>query len=86
MENPIKAIIENGDYRAEIEFKNLDEYNGACKFAQKLRYEDWGDIWIQEYNPIKKKIIEIDAKIAALQKEKEELSKNHFYKYNVFKS
>lgn len=75
MEKPIKAIIENGDYRSEIEFKNLDEYNGACKFAQKIRYEDWGDIWLNEYNPIQQEIDEIEEQIRELQNRRKELIK-----------
>lgn len=34
--NKIKALIDNEGYILKMEFKNIDEFNGACKLLKML--------------------------------------------------
>ena len=71
----IKARIDNGDYNVDMTFNSLDEYAGACKLAQRIRMEDWGDIYVTEFNPIQKEIDDIEQQIRDLQNRRKELIK-----------
>ena len=71
--NLIKAIIEYGDYSFEMNFANLNEFDGACKLAKKLREEDYVDVYVNKVDLKQQEIDNIDAKIAELKELRNQL-------------
>ena len=73
--NLIKAIIEYGDYSFEINFANLNEFDGACKLAKKLREKDYVDVdvYVNKVDFKQQEIDNINIQIAKLQALKNQL-------------